>query len=58
MSYLLLRDCVILCIERLRVEILYDFSHSHTYSGCIIYFSGGCVFFFVEGLRGFCREVA
>ena len=36
----LLGGCMILCVER-----LWDFSHSLTHSGCMIYFSGACVTF-------------
>ena len=38
--------------------MLCDFSHSHTYSGCMIYFSGSCVFFFVwKGCAGFVERL-
>ena len=44
---------MILCVER-----LWDFSHSLTHSGCMIYFSGAWVTFCREVARFFCKEVA
>ena len=48
--FVLLRGCVILCVERLREFFVWrGFVIFFTYSGCMIYVSGGCDIFFAEG---------
>ena len=57
----LLRGCVIVCGEVacfLCVERLCDFSHSLNNSGCLIYFSEGCMIFLRRVCIFFCGEVA
>ena len=60
-DFFLLRGCVVLCVERLHDFVcrgcMIILTHSLTHhSGCMIFFSGGGVIYFVERLHDFFVE--